>query len=324
MEMQKTESLSQSNSEPPTKEYLIKHLVISGGSYGGFIYYGVLKQLMKSNIVNLANIETLYGTSVGAYLIIIILMGYDWSTVYDYLIKRPWNSIFKFDLEHIIGAIHSGGLFNKKVAYDVFEPLFKGKDISLDITMKDFYELTKKEVHFFTTDFQNLDVCDISYKTHPEWKLLDAVYASSSLPIFFEPFVEETTKKIYLDGAVLLNYPINRCLSDTNEYDHILGIFHNDALQEIIKRNPMEENTKIYKLFDYLFMIVLKLWVRLKYKRTDYEKQIPNQIAVDFPIGFNEMLKASTCHYERERLVKLGEQYAVDYMKKINHSSYSE
>ena len=313
------QSQSQPQPQPQTESnYLIKHLVISGGSYGGFIYYGVLKQLIKSNIIHLAQIDTLYGTSVGAYLIVIILMGYDWSTIDDYLIKRPWNSIFKFDMEHIVRSIQNGGLFNKQVTYDVFEPLFKGKDISLEITMKEFYELTQKEVHFFATDFQTLDVCDLSYKTHPEWKLLDAVYASSSLPIFFEPFVEEATKKLYLDGAVLLNYPLNRCLSDTNEYEHILGIYHNDALQEIVNRNPIEGNNRIYKLLDYLFMIVLKLWVRLKYKRTDYEKNLPHQIAVDFPIGFNEMLKASTCQYERDRLVKLGEQYAIDYKKKLN------
>lgn len=302
----------------------IKHLVISGGSYGGLIYYGVLKELFKNNVIDLDRIQTLYGTSVGTYLIVILLLGYDWETIDDYLIKRPWHTIFTFDMEHIVRSLQSGGILDKKPIYSVFDPLFKGKDIPLNITLLEFYEKTQKEIHFFTTDLQELDTVDLSYKTHPEWKLMDAVYASGSLPIIFEPHYEETTEKIYLDGAVLLNYPLNRCLADTQDYNHIMGIYHNDSSNSFVTKNVWKGNT-FYKLLEYILMIIIKLWFRIKYKRTEYEKNIPHQIAVDFPMGLQEIIKSWNSQEERERLIRLGESYARNYMEQwnINPESHS-
>lgn len=304
-----------------TPEHHIKHLVISGGSYGGLIYYGLVKELMKQGAIDLSNIETLYGTSVGTYLIVFLLLDYDWETIDDYLIKRPWNTIFTLNAEHIVKSLQTGGILDKKPIYSVFEPLFKGKDIPLNITLQEFYEKTQKEVHFFTTDLQELETVDLSHKTHPDWKLIDAVYASGSLPIIFEPHYVEETEKIYLDGAVLLNYPINRCLADTKEYDHILGIYHSDSHMSFAQKNPLKGNS-FYKLIEYVLMIIIKLWVRIKYKRTEYENNVPHQIPIDFPMGLQEIIKSWNSAEERERLIRLGETYAQNYIEHwgLNHS----
>jgi predicted acylesterase/phospholipase RssA len=47
---------------------------------------------------NLENIKSIYGTSMGAIIGTILVLNYDWETIDDYLIKRPWNNIYKFDL----------------------------------------------------------------------------------------------------------------------------------------------------------------------------------------------------------------------------------
>ena len=297
----------------------IKHLVVSGGSYGGLIYYGIVKELIKNNVIDFCRIETFYGTSVGTYLIVFLLLGYDWDTLDDYIIKRPWHTIFKIDMEFIIRGIQSGGLLNDKVLNAIFEPLFKGKDISINITMQEFYDLTHKEVHFFTTDLENIETVDICYKTHPEWKLLDAVYASASLPIIFEPFYDMQSDKVFLDGAVLLNYPLNRCLKDTEEYDKILGIYHNDSVNHFANKNPMKEKS-FYRLLEYIFLIIVKLWLHIKYKRSEYEKNVPHQIPVDFPMGLDELVNTWNTQQERERLVRLGESYAHAYINRLNRT----
>ena len=70
----------------------IKHLVFSGGGPAGLVLYGAAKQL--HNVYwNINNIKSIYGTSIGAYIGIIISLGYEWDVVDDYLIKRPWNNI---------------------------------------------------------------------------------------------------------------------------------------------------------------------------------------------------------------------------------------
>ena len=113
---------------------------------------------------------------------------------------------------------------------------------------------------------------------------------------------------------MLLNYPLNRCLADTKDYDHILGIYHNDSLMSFARKNPLKGNS-FYKLIEYILMIIIKLWIRIKYKRTEYENSVPHQIPVDFPMGLQEILKSCNSAEERERLIRLGETYAKNYME---------
>ena len=72
-------------------------------------------------------------------------------------------------------------------------------------------------------------------------------------------------------------------------------------------------------------MIIIKLWVSIKYKRTEYEKNVPHQIPIDFPMGLQEIMKAWNSVEERERLIRLGETYAYNYIEhwSLNHSDVS-
>jgi predicted acylesterase/phospholipase RssA len=53
--------------------------------------------------------------------------------------------------------------------------------------------------------------------------VIDAVYTSSSLPIFFKPLCIEN--ETFIDGGILVNYPLRECLNtpDINPLE-ILGI----------------------------------------------------------------------------------------------------
>ena len=50
----------------------IKHIVISGGGPTGFLSYGAIRYLAKEKFWNLADISSIYGCSIGAYIAIII------------------------------------------------------------------------------------------------------------------------------------------------------------------------------------------------------------------------------------------------------------
>ena len=90
----------------------IKHLVISGGGAAGFSYYGVLKQTQQKGLWQPENIKTIYATSAGTFLAVIISLGYDWKTLDDYLIKRPWQKVYKFELSMAIHSIINQGIFD--------------------------------------------------------------------------------------------------------------------------------------------------------------------------------------------------------------------
>jgi predicted acylesterase/phospholipase RssA len=294
----------------------IKHLVISGGGAAGFSYYGVLKQTQIRGLWKPENIQTIYATSAGTFLAVIISLGYDWKTIDDYLIKRPWQNVYKFELSMAIHSILNQGIFDQQNVYDTFKPLFKGKDIPLDINLQDFYTYTNKEIHFFTTDYDSFQTIDISYKTHPNWKVIDAIYASSSLPILFVPFYKKEIfedkeyTKIYIDGGIKMNYPLNICLDDGNSPEEILGINRIDLNPKLDKKLSRTNN-----LFDFICKILYKYAVQIE--SSLYKINISHHISVAFSaLDFTALFKCVSNEDERLQLIEKGMLIADNYIEK--------
>ena len=184
---------------------IIKHIVISGGGHYGLTMYGILKESHKKDFWKYENIETLYGTSIGSVLCLLITLQYEWETLDKYFIDRPWNKVFDFDFHTIIEAFENQGIFNQNTMNQLIEPLFLGKDIPLDITLKEYYERTHIDFHITTSEVVSFKLNVLSHKTHPEWKLLDAIYASCTIPIIFKPII--TDDSCYIDGGLFSSYP---------------------------------------------------------------------------------------------------------------------
>jgi predicted acylesterase/phospholipase RssA len=96
------------------------------------------------------NIESIYGTSAGAIVGILICLKFDWETINDYIIKRPWQDVFPIKVQNILDAYAKKGVYDVKTIEKCFKPLFDAKDISLDINLIDFYNLTNIELHMFS------------------------------------------------------------------------------------------------------------------------------------------------------------------------------
>ena len=259
------------------KSPIIKHLVFSGGVIYGYAFYGAYKFLEQKGFVNIDNIQTMYGTSCGAMVAVILSLKYDYETLENYLIKRPWHEVFKFTIETFMNCYQKCGLFGPEILETLFDPLFRAKDLDIaTITMKEFYEVTKIEHHFFTVDIGGFELIDISYKTHPDCRVLDAVYASSCVPLLFQPIqlpigkeiIEDvsgisvcTKKKTRLiDGGFLMNYPIQPCIQsllvrDASGTDMgggaILGM--NLTFNHDIYDKP---ECKSFNILEYLYLIL--------------------------------------------------------------------
>ena len=201
----------------------IKYLVISGGGPVMFRAMGALQKLEQEKFWIRENIKSIYGTSAGAFVALVISLNYDWETVNKYFIERPWHEAFPITPVTLFDAFGKKGLYEKSVMRKIFKPLFDAKDIPLTITMKQFYDLTNIHLHFYTFELHKFEIVDISYTTHPDVEILDAVYMSCALPIVFSPFIMED--KCYLDGGVRTNYPLNNCIENDPEINtnEILG-----------------------------------------------------------------------------------------------------
>lgn len=241
-----------------SKHKTIRHLVFSGGIIYGFSFYGAFKRLHDQEFFHIDNIQTIYATSVGTMLATMISLKYEWEVLDNYLIKRPWQNVFKFSLDTIIECYQKRGLFSIKIIEEILEPLFRAKELDIQtITMAEFYHITGIEHHYFTIRVNDFELIDISYKTHPQWRLIDAVYASSCIPPIFQPLhlmVADDHKEWFIDGGFLANYPISHCMAniDKPEEDEfsILGFNINDR-NYINKLSNDKTN-----LFEYIYIIL--------------------------------------------------------------------
>lgn len=283
----------------------IKNIVISGGGAGGFAFYGALKNTHERRLWNIVDIEKIYSSSAGSIISVFLSLDFEWKILDDYIIKRPWNQLYKCELPMAIQAIKNQGLFGKNVIEETFTPLFNAKDIPIDINLEDFFQLNKKELHFITTDFHTFDYVDISYKTHPKWKVVDAVYASCCLPLLFSPFYNETNH-VYLDGGIRMNYPLKVCLDDGCNPSEILGIRRIDL--EIADNK--DEISPSHSLFDIIYRLFYQYTKKVDIKLPD--TQIRYQFDIRFPaMDLNAIFTCLSSEEERIKLINTGIQSCI-------------
>ena len=55
----------------------IKHLVLSGGGPTGFLTYGAARFLSQERFWQYDDIETIYGTSIGGFMGVVLSLGYE-------------------------------------------------------------------------------------------------------------------------------------------------------------------------------------------------------------------------------------------------------
>ncbi len=232
----------------------IKHLVISGGGPIMIQILAAIQELEKKDYLSMKNIETIYGTSAGAIVGVLLSLQFDWDTLNDYIIKRPWQDVFAIKVQTILDAYTKKGIFDIKTIEKCFKPLFDAKDISLAITLEEFYVLTKIELHIFSFEVNEYKIVDISYKTHPNMALLQAIQMTCALPVLMSPvFIDE---KCYMDGGVACNYPLNFCIDSGKDIDEILG-FKNKYSDE--KSNIHSDSTLLDYILTFLFKAVFNV-----------------------------------------------------------------
>ena len=293
-----------------------RHLVLSGGSNAGLAFFGAIKELVRQEVLSLDALETIHATSVGTLLAVYLALKYDLQDIETFAVDRPWQEVYKVDFHTIVRAVQEGGMFDIHIMEQTLQPMLFGKDFTLDSTLQELYEFSGIELHFFTTEYASLTLVDLSHKTHPDWRICDAVYASSCLPILFDPFCKDGI--YYIDGAVLKNYPLQNGLDEGYAPDEIMGIYYetHDSENENMKKFPFLSPSSSYKLIDYSLSFFVKVCDLLKLQPTEAEKQVPFQLFIQCdtsPIG---VLETFTSRDRRKQLVQEGVVTAQQFLQK--------
>ena len=287
----------------------IKHLVISGGGPIMFQIISAIQELESKEYLNMKNIDSIYGTSAGAIVAVMISLKFDWETINDYIIKRPWQDVFPIKVQNILDTYTKKGIFDIKNIEKCFKPLFDTKDIPLNITMKDFFTLTNIDIHMYSFEINEYKVKDISHETFPDLPILTAIQMSCALPILVRPvFIDE---KCFIDGGVGCNYPIYFCVNSGKINDEILG-FKNNYEDE--NSSKIVENST---LLDYLLNFLFKSFDFIRENNnTNIQVTMKNEIIFDTThMSLNELKNSLTKIEVRRELFEKGKQTAYNFLE---------
>lgn len=287
----------------------IKHLVISGGGPTMIKSLGASQYLEQNNFWKIDNIQTIHGTSAGAMVGAMLCLNYDWETINSYIIDRPWNEAFPFNIKSILDAYTNKGIFGRKATEIVFKSLLLGKDLSLDITLKDFYDYSKIELYMYSFEINHFKMESISYKSYPDLPLLTALQMTSAVPILISPVCVDG--KCFIDGAVVSNYPLNYCLDLVSDKNEILG-FKNDYGDKK-QSNIIDEDST---LLDYIMTFIYKLIFQLNTE--DKQLKIDNEVLYSAQYLSFEYIKSVLSSSEiRKEFLQSGIQSATDFLSKV-------
>lgn len=200
----------------------IKHIVLSGGGPIGVSFLGAIDHLVEQEFINIDKIESIYATSIGTVMGAIMCLNYDFPTVNKYIIERPWQHVFKINAKQIMDSYTKKGLYSIGVVEKIFKPLLEAKDLKISITLKEFYEYSKKDLHLFAFDLNTYKTVEFCHTEYPDLPLLKAIFISCSLPGICMPTIMDD--KCLIDGGSLANFPLNYCLRDHPNKDEILGL----------------------------------------------------------------------------------------------------
>jgi len=288
----------------------IKNLVIAGGGPILVQVLGALQHLEKQKFIDLNNIETIYGTSAGAIVGILICLKFDWETINDYIIKRPWQDVFSIKVENIFDAYTKKGIFDHKIIEKCFRPLLDAKDLSLEITLEEFYNYSKIELHLFSFEINEYKVQNISYLTHPKLPLMTAIQMTCAIPILLTPVCIEN--KCYIDGGMCSNYPLIYCIDSGKNHDEILGFknkYNND------KNYINSDSTLLEFILNFLFKAIFSI------NTDDLQPSIKNEVICCSDLLTLNILSNSLSNIEiRKQLFNNGIENAEIFLSKLDDS----
>lgn len=193
----------------------INTIVLSGGGIKGLFYIGVLKRLEELNIID--NIKTFAGSSIGSIFALLFSISYK-----SFELEELFCLLNLSKLKNLNTSVFFSyfGLDDGRKIYWLLEKLLYGKNLNKNITFKELFDITKKELIITGVCLNDKSCHYFSHMTHPEMSVILAVRISISMPFYFVPILYND--KLWVDGGIMDNYPIHLFNESIN---NVLGIY---------------------------------------------------------------------------------------------------
>ena len=280
----------------------VKHLVLSAGAQNGFRTYGALRSLARRGIWDPSDIESVWGVSSGAIVGAMVILGYEWEWLDDFLMKRPWHDVLGAD-ERVLDMYAKAGLYGQEVVDEVLGPLLEARGLSRTITLAAFAKATDVDFHCIATNMNGdtgFEKVVFDAALTPDCPLLTAVAGSAAYPMMFKPVRYDG--KCLIDGGVHAVYPLTEALATGANPENTLGIRNHWGQQ----CTPISDSAN---LLDFSSALLSRFWQGTC--SSDHLDEPPaglREVAcLCAPGSWRAIRDAIADEAERRRLVGLGE-----------------
>jgi len=275
-------------------------LILSGNSTNAIVTLGALQFLTDHGYIK--DIKNYIGTSSGAILSLLLLIGYQPIEILTYLcIEKVYkNMVFNISNMLLMGK----PLMSFEPIKNCLEQLIVEK-IGHMPTMRSIEKLDGKKLVFTTYNLTDDRREYISSESHPDLPVIYGIRMSSNFPLVFEPYMYD--EKAYLDGGLVDNFAI--------EYGEeiglkCLGVMTNNPQR---KYNPHDfDNIEfVWKVFQIFITTVTKDKIdrtncdiiKLDYKSNFFNFDSSNNELIEmFDKGY-ELCKDNTLWEKKENKV---------------------
>jgi predicted acylesterase/phospholipase RssA len=252
-------------------------IVISGGGVRGFSILGALGFI--SQFIDLSEIDTLVGTSVGSMICYFLAIGYTPQEILTEILSS--RVLDKLKNYNIMACVQGDGACSFLIIHEFLEKKTIAK-IGQLATLKKLKELTGKTLRLVTYNMTTRSTEILDHETNPDLPCLTAIRMSSNLPYLFAPFKYKDS--IYLDGGLVNNFPID--LADGKAIGFVLG-----------QDGPGDETAREFNLLKFS-MKLLSISInsntreRLEKHRENHEiiEIVSSRSGVDFGIDHSQQL----------------------------------
>ncbi|XP_038060130.1 uncharacterized protein LOC119731155 [Patiria miniata] len=194
-------------------EFPFENLALQGGGSKGMAYIGTIRVLEEVGIAK--NLKRFSGASIGAMMTSFLALGYD-SYEIEEMCAFDASTLF---MDARFGMIGQGiNLYRKMGANPAnklmmyFQDRIQNKFGNPELTFKQFYEQTGRELCLTTVSLNRLRAEYLHVKTTPDMPIWLAIRASETVPGVMMPIKYKVMSKeedIFVDGGILHNYPID-------------------------------------------------------------------------------------------------------------------
>ena len=187
---------------PPPPGY---HLVLSSSGARFPCFVGALQHLEKHVFPGLlANTLTIVGTSGGAFIGLLIALGYTLRAMDELCMSLRYDDVKNFDIKNFL---HEFGLDNGSKVVRLLQCIVIKKLGNTDATFADLFKLTGRHLIVTGTNVTKGTLVAFDHVSYPDLPLWRAVRISMSMPFLFTS--EQLDGDFYVDGAILDSFPMS-------------------------------------------------------------------------------------------------------------------